>query len=397
VNLAALTRIMRSCTGKVQRNLLRFVWNGRQAVGAFERRLQRKQPFFPAFLMLSITNQCNLRCRGCWVTQSTPPQQLSLAQLQGIISTAEKYSSRFFGILGGEPLFHPQLFTLFENNPQAYFLLFSNGTHLDQACAEKLAALGNVTPLISIEGLENESRRRRGRDDVFAQSLAGLRQAVQAGLFTGVSASINKHNFAELISREYLDFLIDQGVHYLWYYIYRPCGKDPDVQCALDEDEIFRLRQFLVEQRTSARILLIDAYWDAQGQALCPGTTGISHHIAPNGALEFCPVVQFCGGKLNADASNLEELLQDNQYLADMRSFTAQLGRSCVLLESPRELEEFLRSKQAEDSSGRDGWTELAGLQPLPSHGSRQRPLPEKSLCYRLAKKFYFFGFGAYG
>ena len=56
--------------------------------------------------------------------------------------------------------------TLIENNPQAYFQLFTNGTLLNDDICARLAKLGNVTPLISIEGMETESRLRRGRDDV---------------------------------------------------------------------------------------------------------------------------------------------------------------------------------------------------------------------------------------
>ena len=191
MNPSAITRILTGCSWRAQRHLLRFAWDGHRTVRAFERRMKEGKPFFPAFLMLSITNQCNLKCRGCWVSQTNPPCRLSLAQMQGIIDTAAKYRSRFFGILGGEPLFHPDLLTLFRRNPGAYFQLYTNGTMFDGKLAGELAALGNVTPLISIEGLETESRRRRGRDDVFARSLAGLDAAVKAGLFTGVTASIN--------------------------------------------------------------------------------------------------------------------------------------------------------------------------------------------------------------
>ena len=145
---------MTGCPWRAQRNLLRFAWNGHRAVRAFERRMKRGEPFFPAFLMLSITNQCNLKCRGCWVSQTDPPCRLTLEQMQGIVDTAAKYKSRFFGILGGEPLFHPELMTLFRNNSGAYFQLYTNGTMLDKRTADELAELGNVTALVSIEGLE---------------------------------------------------------------------------------------------------------------------------------------------------------------------------------------------------------------------------------------------------
>ena len=360
---------MTGCSCRAQRNLLRFAWNGHRAVRAFERRMKRREPFFPAFLMLSITNRCNLKCRGCWVSQTNPPCSLTLEQMQGIIDTAARYKSRFFGILGGEPLFHPDLMTLFRNNPKAYFQLYTNGTMLDKKTADELAELGNVTALVSIEGLETESRRRRGSDDVFARSMAGLEAAVKAGLFTGVTASINKKNFDELVSREYLDFLVRKGVHYIWYFIYRPCGTAPEYENALDREHVLKLRKFLVEQRRTAKILILDAYWDADGRALCPGAMGLSHHIAPNGAVEFCPIMQAAGGFLNEDASNLEAIFQQETLLAGLRKFSAGQGRDCMVLRSPHELCDFLTSNGAQDSSGRDSFfRELAEREPMSCH-----------------------------
>ncbi|MCL2118889.1 MAG: radical SAM protein [Planctomycetaceae bacterium] len=397
MNPLAVTRILTSCTCKVQRKLIRFAWNGHRAIRAFERRRKRGLPFFPAFLMLSVTNRCHLRCKGCWVGQTREPQQLSLAQMHGIVSTAQKYGSRFFGILGGEPLLHPNLLQLFAEHPGAYFQLFTNGLALTGEVASQLAKTGNVTPLISIEGLENETRLRRGGDDVFARSLAGLEASVRAGLFTGVAASINQRNFDELVSVDYLNFLVKKGVHYLWYYIYRPCGSEPDFDCALDEERILALRRFIVEQRRKARILIIDAYWDGRGNAVCPGAMGLSHHIAPNGGVEFCPIVQFSGDFLNDDASNLEAILQQNPLLEKLRTFTSGIGRNCVLMESPNELAAFLQEHHALDSSNRDAFAELQTRSPMICHDLKGREIPEQSLAYRLGKTFYFFGFGAYG
>ncbi len=398
MNPSAITRILTGCSWRAQRHLLRFAWDGHRAVRAFERRMKRGEPFFPAFLMLSITNRCNLKCHGCWVSQTTPPCMLSLKQMQGIVDAAAKYRSRFFGILGGEPLFHPDLLTLFRNNPKAYFQLYTNGTMFDAKLARELAALGNVTPLISIEGMETESRRRRGRDDVFARSMAGLDEAVKAGLFTGVTASINMKNFDELVSREYLDFLVSKGVHYIWYFIYRPCGPDPEYENALDRDHVLKLRKFLVEQRRTAKIVILDAYWDAEGHAQCPGAMGLSHHISPNGAVEFCPIMQAAGGHLNADASNLEALFQQETLLAGLRKFSASQGRDCMVIHSPHELLDNLKANSAEDSSGRDGFfRELAERTPMCCHDVPGGEIPEKSAAYRFGKRNYFFGFGAYG
>ena len=390
-------RIMLGCSFRSQWNLLRFCWNGNGAVRAFERRLKKGEPFFPAFIMMSITNRCNLHCKGCWVEQTKPPMMLSLKQMQGIIDTARKYDSHFFGLLGGEPLLHSDVMTLIENNPQTYFQLFTNGTLLNDDICARFAKLGNVTLLISIEGMETESRLRRGRDDVFAKSIAGLEAAVNAKLFTGVAASINRNNYDELVSTEYLDFLVKKGVHYIWYYIYRPCGSSPEPERALDAEQIVSLRRFIVEQRRTAKLMIIDAYWDADGNAVCPGAMGLSHHIAPNGAVEFCPIVQSTGDYLNEDASNLEEIFQKNPYLKQLRHFSVQNGRNCLPMEAPHELKAFLSEQKASDSSNRNYLQELSAAVSLPCHHVPGQELPEKSLAYRWGKRHYFFGFGAYG
>ena len=397
MNYSALMRIASGCTFKVQKELLRFAMNGHRTVRAFEKRIRSNEPFFPAFLMLSVTNRCNLKCEGCWVEQTQPSQQLSLKQIQGVIDTAAGYDSRFFGILGGEPLLHSEIFSVFEHNPQAYFQLFTNGTMLDEARCSRLAKLGNVTPLVSIEGLESESRIRRGQDDTFCRSIHGLESAVKAGLFCGVAASINRRNFAELVGEDYLNFIIGKGAHYIWYYIYRPCGSNPKPENALAREQISHLRRFMVEQRTKAKIIIVDAYWDEFGRAVCPGAMGLSHHIAPNGAVEFCPVIQFTGEYLNENAGNLESIFQQNEFLQKMRDFSITAGRSCVYMESPGELAAFISEYGAPDSSNRDALRELAEYAPLPGHGSAGKNIPEKSRAYRLGKKYYFFGFGAYG
>ena len=104
MKIRALTRIVSGCTWKVQRRLLfNFAMGGARAVRAFERRRKQGRPFFPAFTMISLTNRCNLQCRGCWVEQTKPAQALSVEQLNGVVTTARRYGSNFFGILGGEP------------------------------------------------------------------------------------------------------------------------------------------------------------------------------------------------------------------------------------------------------------------------------------------------------
>ncbi len=375
-----------------------FMLRNIRGMARFERRMAKGKPFFPAFVMISVTNECNLSCSGCWVAQTIPPKRLSLSQLDGIIECSKHNGSYFFGILGGEPLLYPGLFDLFEKHSDCYFQLFTNGTELNPDIARRIKNMGNVTPLISIEGLEKESDKRRNDDGVFRRSLTGLDNCVNEGIITGAAASICKGNFDELVSRDYLEFLAGKNVAYMWYYIYRPVGANPDQENALTEEQILEFRKFLVEQRRDSPIMIIETYWDADGNALCPGAMGMSHHIGPSGAVEFCPPLQLAKEFVNEDGSNLEDVFNNSFFLEDMRELTAKNSRGCILLENPELLKEFAIKQGATDSNIKERFLdELGKMHPLPGHDIPGKEIPEKSRIYRFIKKRYFFGFGAYG
>ena len=69
-----------------------------------------------------------------------------------------------------------------------------------------------------------------------------------------------------------------------------------------------------------------------------------------------------------------------------------------MVIHSPQELLDTLKSNGAQDSSGRDGFfRELAERTPACCHDIPGGEIPEQSAAYRFGKRNYFFGFGAYG
>ncbi|MFM1943315.1 MAG: hypothetical protein RI897_2297, partial [Verrucomicrobiota bacterium] len=207
--------------------LARFCWNfgvkGVLSIERYKRRL-KKGKFFPPFLYLSIVNSCNLRCQGCWVDVEAPRSAIELSTLSRVIREAQTQGNSFFGILGGEPFMHPELFDLLEAHRDCYFQIFTNGQFITEKHAERLRKLGNATPLISIEGTEIVSNQRRGGQDVYNRTLRGLDNAIQAGLLTGVATSVCQTNIKDLLTESWLDQLIQRGAHYVWYHTYRPVG-----------------------------------------------------------------------------------------------------------------------------------------------------------------------------
>ncbi len=373
-----------------------FGWNGMRAVNRFKREARRGNAF-PAFLFISVTNACNLRCQGCWVVGNQPSTNMPPEKLDDIIRQGKRHGAKFFGILGGEPLLHKGLFDILGKHPDCYFQMFTNGTLLDDQVATELHRLGNVTPLISIEGNETVSDERRGGKEVFDRSMSALDVCRRHRLITGVATSVCQSNFDYVVRRAFLDNMVRQGVHYVWYYIYRPVGPAPNCQLALTEDQITGLRQFIVDMRLQVPLIIVDAYWDHEGKALCPAATGISHHINPHGDVEPCPPIQFARERIE-DGTDLETLFAGSEFLRRFRELASDQSRGCILLENPQLLKEFMEQQNARDTTGRGtGFDELEAMSTLPGHHQPGKEVPEKSWVYRFAKKHWFFGFGAYG
>jgi MoaA/NifB/PqqE/SkfB family radical SAM enzyme len=394
--LFQLTKRMVTETDK--RLLWKFAWNfgykGMRSVQKFKKRI-KQGVHFPPFLYVSIINSCQLRCQGCWVDVESPRQMISLEEMNKLINDAKKHGNSFFGILGGEPFMHPQLFEILESHPDCYFQIFTNGQLITDQVAERLRKVGNATPLISIEGSEVVSDQRRGRLNVLNKTLAGLENCIKHKLITGVATSVCQTNF-ELVSRPWVQKLIDKGVHYVWFHTYRVVGPKMAPELALTPEQVLHIRKFIVRTRATMPIGVIDAYWDDEGEALCPMATGISHHIGPGGHVEPCPIIQFATESIR-DNDSIYDLLTGSAFIKDFRETAAKATRGCVVLERPDLVKQLVEKHGAKDTTQRlTAMAEVDAMQPRNSQYDKKNPIPEEHWMYRFAKKHWFFGFGAY-
>lgn len=366
------------------------------AVKAFEKR-KKRGVCFPPFVFISITQRCNLRCRGCWAVGAKNPVDMECALLEHIVKESRKQGCRFFGVLGGEPLLIEWLPSFFQKNKNSYFQLFTNGHLLTAERAAEFAAAGNVSPLVSIEGWDASYAERRGSGDGFDKALDALELCRKAGLITGVAVSVSNGNFNDVARSGFVDEMVKRGAHYLWYYIYRPSGIDPNFADALNDERVRELRQFMVDERQRCKsAVIVDAYWNAEGEALCPGAMGVSHHINAMGDVEPCPPIQCSDCRLSVESDVVTEITS-SKLLHSFREQIPELTRGCVLMDHPVELHDLARRCDATDSSGRDTFfDELDARRPMRCHDHSGEPIPEATLAYKLAKKYWFFGFGAY-
>jgi MoaA/NifB/PqqE/SkfB family radical SAM enzyme len=373
-------------------------WKGMLSVEQHKRRLRHGE-VFPPFLYVSIINTCNLRCQGCWVDVASKQETIEPDAMHKLITEAKAMGNVFFGIVGGEPFLHPHLLDMLAEHPDCYFQIFTNGQFITDEKAKRMRQLGNVTPLISVEGNELVSDERRGRAEVLSKTLEGVRNAVRNKVFTGVCTSLCQTNI-DLLSEAWVDRLIEMGVMYTWFHVYRPMGPDANPQLCLTPEQQLQARRFVVEMRAKKPIIIIDAYYDGEGRALCPAATGITHHINPWGDIEPCPIVQFAKESIHsseADPRPLREKFLQSELLRDFRDAARHSTRGCIVLERPDLLKAVVDKHSAKDSTARKtAMAELEAMQVRPSQYNPGHEIPEANWLYRLAKRFWFNDFGAY-
>lgn len=392
---ALATRIVTTVS---PRCLWKAGWNlGFKGVLSVERFKARKKRgiVFPPFLHLSIVNSCNLRCQGCWVDVQAPRTMIETDELHRIVGDAKAHGNSFFGILGGEPFLHPGLFEVLERHRDCYFQIFTNGHLITPDVARRLAAVGNATPLVSIEGDAAASDVRRGNRHVLDRTLRGLEACVSARLLTGVATSLCQSNIDLLLTEAWLDRLVDLGVHYTWFHTYRPVGPEATPELSLTPEQLVRVREFVVTQRARKPIAIVDAYYDGEGRALCPMAAGITHHVGPSGFVEPCPIIQLAVD--DARTGSFYDTVTRSAYLRDMREAAAEHSRGCVMLENPQLVLEIAARHGARDTTQRGTvHQELAAATPRSSQDLPGHERPERHWTYRLAKRFWFNDFGVY-
>jgi MoaA/NifB/PqqE/SkfB family radical SAM enzyme len=372
-----------------------FGYKGMRSVQLYKKRLRRGE-HFPPFLFISIINSCQLRCQGCWVDVEAPRQFISLDDMNRLLNDAKRHGNSYFGILGGEPFLHPELFQILAAHPDCYFQIFTNGQLISDEVARELRRVGNASPLVSIEGTAAVSDERRGRAQVLDRTLAGLENCRRNRLITGVATSVCRTNIDDLVSEAWLRRLVGLGVHYVWFHTYRVIGPKASPELALTPEQVLQVRRFIVRMRARLPIAIVDAYWDDQGQALCPMATGVSHHISPYGDIEPCPIIQFAKETIH-DGRGLFETMNGSSFLREFRETAAGATRGCIVLERPDLVQDLVLRHGARDTTQRGtALVELGGLTGRNSQHNPGNEVPEEHWAYRFAKKHWFFGFGAY-
>jgi hypothetical protein len=144
------------CLQKLLQNLfVNFMVVGR---GIRDRKKAELGIHLPNFMVISPTMKCNLACKGCYAGEYDQTNDLPFHVLDRIINEGKDMGMYFYTLSGGEVLLYEGIFDIFRKHNDCYFQFYTNGTLLTQDVVDRLAEVGNVAPMISVEGTKERGR-----------------------------------------------------------------------------------------------------------------------------------------------------------------------------------------------------------------------------------------------
>ena len=184
----------------------------------------------PGLLLISPGKACNLRCIGCYADSGPTAEKLDWAVFDRLVTEAKTlWGARFFAISGGEPLAYRSegkgILDMAAKHPDCFFLMYTNGTLIDDKRAAQMAQVGNLIPAISLEGWCERTDARRG-PGVFHKVFCAMNRLDAAGVPFGVSLTATRDNAEEILSDEFVDFCFEQqGALFGFIFQYMPIGR----------------------------------------------------------------------------------------------------------------------------------------------------------------------------
>lgn len=339
VFLAWSKKLSPNCRFKLVNNLANnAIFKGGVLRAEFKER-ERFAP--PALCVMSPTMRCNLTCTGCYAFEYNKKKtgDLSYEVMNRVCKEMKSFGAYFMVITGGEPYVRKaDLLRLFKEHHDMYFITYTNGTLIDEETAKQLEKVGNVTPCISVEGYQKETDARRGEGtyDRIVRAMSYLRKY---GVPIAISVTVTRNN-AELVTTDkFIDFWMEKGVGFAWYFQYMPVGKKPDTSLMVTPEQRNMVRNRIREMRESARpFLMVDFWGDGILTEGCLAAGKAYLHISGNGAIEPCVFVQF--HKDNIHDTTIREALKSQffrSYREGIKSIN-DLFRPCGVIDHPQNL-----------------------------------------------------------
>ncbi|MFC2117172.1 radical SAM protein, partial [Bacteroidota bacterium] len=240
----------------------------------------------------------------------------------------------------------PEMLNIMKDFPKIIFMVFTNGTLIDENMRTSLKKNRNIIPLVSIEGDQEHTDFRRGEGTFFFLSNI-MKQMKNKNLFFGNSITLTSTNFSSVMNESYIKELVDYGCKFFLFLEYTPTDETTN-DWVLSEEQRSMVAGLMEVYRNKYPALFIGVPWDEEDVGGCMSSGRGFVHINANGDLEPCPFAPY--SDVNLNNTTLKEALQ-SEFIKTLRNYEGlieETGGGCVLWQN-RELVQTILNKTNEN------------------------------------------------
>jgi MoaA/NifB/PqqE/SkfB family radical SAM enzyme len=287
----------------------------------------------PSFLIASITEDCNLRCAGCYAHANMHggvDAQMSRSDWNRVFREASELGVSMILLAGGEPLMRRDVIEEATEHPDILFPVFSNGTMMDGEYIRLFDKRRNLVPIISIEGGAELTDERRG-GGVYAQTAEVMRKIRERGVLFGVSITVTTENLEAVTTPEFCDDLRRKGCNIVFFVEYVPVERR-DLALNAEQREYLQTKIDVLREHGDGMIL-VSFPGDEQYSGGCLAAGRGFFHINAAGGAEPCPFSPF--SDTSQKNTSLREALQSPlfQKLLNSDMLLEEHMGGCILFE----------------------------------------------------------------
>lgn len=295
----------------------------------------------PYTILISPTMKCNLKCEGCYAFSYSKDKDLSLEVIDKVILEAKEMGVAFFTVLGGEPFIRKDIFEIYKKHEDFFFQVFTNGTLIDEMVCEDLKKVGNVVPMISVEGFKENTDERRGKK-IYDKAIKAMELLKKHKIPFGYSVCVTRKNEEEIFSDKFVDSMISKGAYLGWYFLYMPVCGNPDISLMPTPEQRLHMLKKSREIRKDKPIFIIDFWNDAPYVKGCIAGKCYAH-VTSNGDVEPCIFTHFAVD--NIKNKSLREIM-DSEFFKELRKrqpYNKNLFLPCMWIDNPEISREFYK------------------------------------------------------
>lgn len=278
-------------------------------------------------IVIEITKKCNKNCLHCYSKFAGQKNEMADHVLDSIIRFARKHYKHIF-LTGGEPTLDPRVFSLARNNPDMMFFMFTNGSTITDEYAQRLSSVGNLIPILSIDGSSEATHERLREKGSYKEIENAIEHFNKNKVPWGYISMVTEINAEEVLSPEFIEDKIKKGAFIVRYLEYLPVGPTPQNDLILSGETYY-----LLEKRKKEIINSKIIYMQETTQKKCNGLL----YFDVNGNIKNCFCFHY--SKYNVEGGNIQKSVE--KTVKDWLSY--HWKGECPLYSDPIEFKNHLK------------------------------------------------------